>query len=306
MGYVWCDYSKRNHKHASHHEIDTSGRVADYRCMSSAIHNLQVAIVEGKQSLTQLLRQAKLISSKLNLDDVGQWVDLELNGYPAGTETPSYRDFVTNSLQYNNPYQSGWQFAGNLNINLKARQSISEIENFAKGNGVAMPNPKPLPLTDITGDSTLASNFPQRLTVAPDQFRRIVDAVTNKLLEWATELEKRGIKGENMNFDDQEKRAAGNLTFNIGTVHGAVGNLTNSPTTINNVTVHDYSSIQQLLVERNIPKPDRRELEDIMDELKEASPKKKPTLIARAEKWVVKHQEILGVAVETVRKALGL
>jgi hypothetical protein len=33
-----------------------------------------------------------------------------------------------------------------------------------------------------------------------------------------------------------------------------------------------------------------------MDELKEASPEKKPSLLARAEKWIVKHSELLGVA----------
>ncbi|HSY16677.1 MAG TPA: hypothetical protein VK815_00010 [Candidatus Acidoferrales bacterium] len=48
--------------------------------MSSAIHNLQMAIVDGKQSITQLLRQTKLIAAKLSLPDVEEWVDLELNG----------------------------------------------------------------------------------------------------------------------------------------------------------------------------------------------------------------------------------
>jgi hypothetical protein len=48
--------------------------------MSSAVHNLQQAIVDGKTSITQLLRQTKLIAAKLDLCDVKQWVDIELNG----------------------------------------------------------------------------------------------------------------------------------------------------------------------------------------------------------------------------------
>ena len=110
-----------------------------------------------------------------------------------------------------------------------------------------------------------------------------------------------------MDFNDQEKQKAASNIYHIGTVHGAVGNLSNSPTTVNNthVTLYDYSSIQQLLIDHKIPKQDRRELEDIMDELKEASPDKKPTLLARAEKWIVKHKELLGVGAEVVGKAIG-
>ena len=103
-----------------------------------------------------------------------------------------------------------------------------------------------------------------------------------------------------MNFDEKEKTSAANQVFNIGTVHGTVGNISNSQ-----VTLYDYSSVQQLLIDHKIPKQDRRELEDILDELKEASPEKKPSLLARAEKWIVKHSELLGVAAEAVGKAVG-
>ena len=42
-----------------------------------------------------------------------------------------------------------------------------------------------------------------------------------------------------------------------------------------------------------------------MDELKDASPEKKPSLIKRGEDWIVKHKELLGVAGEAVGKAIG-
>jgi len=95
-------------------------------------------------------------------------------------------------------------------------------------------------------------------------------------------------------------KTAANMVFNIGTVHGTVGNTSGSQ-----VTVYDYSSINQLLVDRNVPKQDRRELEDLMDELKEASPDKKLSLLKRGEDWIVKHKEILGAGAEAVGKALG-
>jgi hypothetical protein len=37
--------------------------------MSSAVHNLQMAISDGEQSLTQLLRRTKVIAAKLEVPD---------------------------------------------------------------------------------------------------------------------------------------------------------------------------------------------------------------------------------------------
>jgi hypothetical protein len=66
--------------------------------MSSAVHNLQMAIVDGKKPITQLLRQTKLIAAKLNLSDVEEWVDFELNGYPDTKQPPEYRRITTSRL----------------------------------------------------------------------------------------------------------------------------------------------------------------------------------------------------------------
>jgi hypothetical protein len=104
--------------------------------MSSAVHNLQKAIIEGKP-ITQVLRQAKVIAANLNLADMEAKVDLELNGYPKGTEPPEYRHYVTHSLEIHNPYQGGWRFAGNVNMRLKAREPISQIEKHAEAQRVA-------------------------------------------------------------------------------------------------------------------------------------------------------------------------
>jgi hypothetical protein len=266
--------------------------------MSSAIHNLQKAILDGKQSVTQLLRHAKLIAAKLNVEDVERWVDWELNGYPDGVEPPKYRWVTTHSLEARNPVH-GWLFVTYIDFNVPSSQSIADIQTFSEGEQVAFPNPKPdfFGLKDTFGEPC---NYPQRITIAGTQYKRIIEAVTNELLRWTTELEKRGITGEDMHFNEKEKQSAGDTIFNIATVHGAAGNITNSQ-----VTVYDYSSVQQLLIDHKIPKQDRRELEDIMDELKDAPPEKRPSLIERGEKWILKHKELLGAGAEAVGKAIG-
>jgi AbiTii len=266
--------------------------------MGSAVQNLQMAIVEGKQSLTQLLRQTKLIAAKLNLADVEEWVDLELNGYPDGKIRPEYRAVTTDKLLLHNPYR-GWQYVGDVKQTIRTHQPIAEIEILAQEEQVSFTPEKNYPITDGLGTST-GSNWPQRVIVNPTQFKGILEAVRNELLRWAIELEKRGIKGEDMSFNEKEKQSATNQVFHIQKFTGILGNVQNSQ-----VTLYDYSSVQQLLIDKEIPKQDRRELEDIMDELKEAPPEKKPSLIARGEQWIIKHKELLGAAAEAVGKALG-
>jgi hypothetical protein len=265
--------------------------------MSSAIHSLQKAISEGNAPITQLLRQTKVIAAKLGAQDVEAWVDLELNGYPDGTQPPTYREFATQAVQIRNPIR-GWEFAGHFHQKMKARQPIADIENFSKGQTLTLALTRNLPVDDGIGGS-FGSHWPQRALISGASFKHIVEAVTNALLQWTIELEKRGIKGENMNFGEEEKQTAGSMVFNIGTVHGAVGNVTNSP-----VTFYDNKTINQLIVEKNIPKQDRRELEDIMDELKTAEPAKKKTLVARAEELIVKHKEALGATAEIIAKSV--
>jgi molybdopterin synthase catalytic subunit len=109
------------------------------------------------------------------------------------------------------------------------------------------------------------------------------------------------VKGDEMNSDDKEKQTAGSMVFHIGSVQGNVGNVSNSQ-----VNFNDYRSVHKLLMDHNIAKQDRRELEDIMDELKTAPPEKKSSWVERGEKWFVSHKEALGACAEIIRKALGL
>src|SRR4051794_24066400 len=99
--------------------------------MSSAVHNLQKGILDGQRSLTQLLRETKIIAAKLNLKDVEEWVDLELHGYPDGKERPAYREVTTDRLLLRNPFR-GWEHVGDVKRRFKAHQPIAEIEMLAQ------------------------------------------------------------------------------------------------------------------------------------------------------------------------------
>lgn len=196
--------------------------------MSSAIHNLQKAIC-GDHSITQLLRQTKLIAVKLSVEDVERWVSLELNGYPQNIQPPQYRRYHSSRLEILNPARNRWQSVTNFEKTVVARQPIAEIEHYAKSKQINFLLKQRVP---INKGPFGAKSWQQRYVVLTVQFRRILERVTNNLLDWTCELEKRGIKGDDMSFNDDEKKSAENVVFNIATVHGNVGNVTVSNKTL--------------------------------------------------------------------------
>jgi hypothetical protein len=157
--------------------------------MSSAVHNLQKAILSGQQSVAQLLRQTKVIAAKLNLEQVERWVDLELTGFAEDAEPPTYRKVFTHRLEIYNSQRDVWQFAGNLNYALKACQPIAEIEAFSRREYIDFPVAKNFPIKNDLGDS-FGSDWPQRFAVLGSEYKRIIEAVAER---WTTELEMRGV-----------------------------------------------------------------------------------------------------------------
>lgn len=115
----------------------------------------------------------------------------------------------------------------------------------------------------------------------------------------SAELAKNGIRREG-NFQANGKPSSPNQVFHIQKFSGVFGNVSNSQ-----VTLHDYGSVHQLLVEHGISKQDRRELEDIMDEIKGAPPERKLSLLERGEKWLLKHKDALGAGAEIISKAIS-
>jgi hypothetical protein len=157
--------------------------------MSSAVQDFQKAIVDGKQSLTQLLRQTRVIAAKLNLEQVERWVDLELTGFAQDAEPPAYRKVLSNRLEIYNSHRNVWQFAGHLNYALKALQPIAEIEAFSRRESIDFPVAKNFSITNDVGDS-FGSDWPQRFVVLGSEYKRVLEAVAER---WTAELEMRGI-----------------------------------------------------------------------------------------------------------------
>jgi len=268
--------------------------------MASLVADFQRDILSSKKSVTEILRTAKIISAKLDLRDIEQWIEHELSGYPDNEITPDYRKGA-GALQVFNPYRGWITVSGGLTP-MACVMPIATLQEFSSQPSAHFQPPQNIPVSAYGEMSnSIASEFLQRIVVSGTVFKTMIEAVRDRLLDWSIELEKRGITGENMSFDKEEKQKAQNQTFNIQHFTGVLGDVKDS-----SVNVYDYSSIYQLLKQQNVSQSERNEIENILDNLKHAKPNEKASLLQKGKEWIVKNQEFLGASASVVRKALGL
>src|SRR5712691_4650814 len=73
----------------------------------SIVMELQRDALDRTVPVSDLLRKALLVATKLGVRDLGEWIEHELNGYPEGADFPEYRQF-RGQLKAFNPHQGGW------------------------------------------------------------------------------------------------------------------------------------------------------------------------------------------------------
>ena len=100
-----------------------------------------------------------------------------------------------------------------------------------------------------------------------------------------------------MSFSDQEKSSAKQTTFNIGHMHGVIGDPKDS-----HINIFDFSTINQALKDHGIPQSDRNELENLLDDLK-AKPHEKQAITPRILEWIAKNAPQLGTLAIEMTKA---
>jgi hypothetical protein len=202
--------------------------------MTGLIERLQRDSVDPKVAVTTLLRQVKLAAVKLKLGDVEAWVDSELNGYR--DDVPDYRNVVGQPKAWN-PF-NGWipisfRTRPDLTAKLSRRavvQSIAELESvlaedIAGAGGVLQ---VPFSAAEIHAlNKGMAVPFQEMgLIVSRSTLVGILEAVRNRVLEWALNLERAGIMGEGVNFSrEEQERAHQHVALHVGSITNFTGNL---------------------------------------------------------------------------------
>ncbi|PEU93480.1 hypothetical protein CN415_12615 [Bacillus cereus] len=182
--------------------------------MDSIVLDLQREAYSSKSNVVALLRKAYVVAKKLKIEEFGDWINEELNGYQSYDKTPEYRT-VYGRLKALEPLHGGWipVLLDNAEItdiinNRKLVQPISEIESLANGERDFM-------LTFPPGARNMLIKFTEvetefTLEVSKNQAGNVVDSVRNIVLEWSLKLEEEGILGEGMSFSKEEKEKAQN------------------------------------------------------------------------------------------------
>jgi hypothetical protein len=197
------------------------------------ILKLQAEAANPDASVTNLLRMAKIAATKLNLTEALVWIDRELNGYMGLKvgDLPPYRR-VTGTAQGYNPVH-GWQpiqfqsakTAEDYSL-VPIGQALGTVEKMVSEtkHGFAFPYP---PELAAMVQANLNYRVQVQVAIERAQLWNIVEQVRNLILNWALELEKAGILGEDMQFSDQEKGDAKPVTqqYIIQNV-GVLGNVT--------------------------------------------------------------------------------
>lgn len=273
--------------------------------MASIVLELQQEAMDSKIKVSDILRKALVVATKLEITEFKEWIEKELRGY-SGESIPEYRK-LRGEIKAFNPYQ-GWIPVilkdGKLSEDLSSRylgQSITELEDLITGaneeKGLMIPFPQEF-LIKAFPDAMSMGLIP-RLIISKTQIVGIIDAARNIILEWSLRLEKDGILGEALTFTKDEKQIASSNTYNIQNFSGIIGNVDSE-----HVQIGGYNTIRLELKRLGVSQKERNELEDILDSLKTVQKEEKPSLIKRGAEWLKRNGPLIGTLAEIIRSWL--
>jgi hypothetical protein len=200
------------------------------------INELQVS-AERDDVLT-VLRKTKRLASKLDRQDIVDWLRAEQDGYPPSQTVPHYRE-VGMTIAYNtNGYiPAGFGYlrsgiedlpASRFNCSLPLKEPISTILSFIEsinaGQGVYNPIEEGTEISRaIRSTFRFHPMFARQISFLMHfngaQIVAIPEQIKDKVLDWACALEQAGVTGEGLTFSAEEKQKAHSITFNITESH---------------------------------------------------------------------------------------
>jgi len=217
--------------------------------LNSLVLELQKEALDKNTKVVDLLRKAFVVSKKLGIIKIEEWLQNELNGYPTNSIIPDYRT-VYGQIKVWNPYQ-GWQFLNFSNpkeaeilSKRKINQSIGELDSIverSKNEDLQVPFSQ-----DIINSLMKGMEIPLHpvLFTSYTEVIKILNVVRNTVLNWSLQLEKEGILGKGMSFSKNEKQIAGKATYIITNYIGSMENL--------QIQQDSSGAIQKLNIKTNI------------------------------------------------------
>jgi hypothetical protein len=306
----------------------------------SLLREIQRDAASSDVRVADLLRKCKLLAARLNSQMVTQWVDCELSGYPREGEIPEYR-MVNRPICYGNFY-GGFHSATHVPIypqllppalakaieQKRIIEPISVCEDLAVTAKSSLKSPWTPNWIAHVGENAYDGmqcieawfEFPVGV------FIKIVDAVKNRVLTFALEIERQNPDaGEAVLGTHPIPEGKVTQIFN-NTVHGSVGNIASGS--------HDFSQqadvtdnrdfsvdFKQLALElpqlreamaQEATEPEHYDSIKAVREAEKAIENKEPSkvkgFLQKAGKWALDTSTSIGttVAADAIKKSMGL
>ena len=198
--------------------------------MPGLVSELQRDALDKNIDVTNLLRKALVVSKKLGIREIEEWINWELSGYPADKDfRPEYR-VVHGQVMVLNPFH-GWESVlfedPEMGKSLSSRtiiQPVSELVALVKNDNsgfgeILFSHETKNKLMDL-----MSSDLEPIFRISIIKITGILDSVRNEILNWALELEAKGIVGPGMSFSIDEKRTASQVTYQITNNIGSMQN----------------------------------------------------------------------------------
>ena len=199
--------------------------------MTGLVLELQKDALNPEIKVSNLLRKALVVSKKLDIVEIEEWLSKELNGYSLQDDIPKYR-VLHGEVKVWNPVQ-GRHMPLNFPDNLMAEefskrttnQSIGELDSLSESDSRKMSMSFHPDNEKLLMEMMYPTALQPTLIIDKTQIIGILEKVRNNILNWSLELEQKGILGEGMSFSDEEKKLAHQTTYhitnNIGSMHNS-------------------------------------------------------------------------------------
>lgn len=219
--------------------------------MSALVHELVDMASRPGVSTADLLRRALVAARRLGAPELVDWVNSELSGYRSG-EVPDYRR-VQGRLMAEHPRHGAVPFFAptettELLEDFHIRQSIPELIHLqSSGNDYIVHFP-----TDIERSLMQRMRASTGVALRPGlrfssvQLEGVVETVRSRILDWALDLEGRGVLGEGMTFTLLEKQKVQEQHYHFGNVSGSQIQIDSNGSTQNQTNTAGSNDLEAL------------------------------------------------------------
>lgn len=194
--------------------------------MTALVPELVNAAIDTSISLGDLLRRALVVARRLAIPELVEWLNSELNGYDSES-VPAYRR-IQGQLMAENPFHGPIPFFPSPDIvellsDFEVRQSAFELIKLAQNTTSVFSHFPPNVEHTLMKMMQESNGITMRpvLKFSPVQVQGVIEKVRSQVLDFALDLESKGVLGEGMSFSQEEKQIVQQQHYHFQDVNGS-------------------------------------------------------------------------------------